>query len=272
MQHIDTQRLLADIEEVLQRHGLSGVVNIAQVRIMDNWWKENDNIYESHEEWFEDVFVDKKAWLQYRYRPLDDFKPGEVNVLADAIEDWLENRDEDDTKVDSLRKKLLKLNMKEIQKKYPDLHDHLTETLQEFLEESDWEEIVESGILPAVYGINCPDEEFNELEALSMWTVYYSPPRGKVDKATAFRCGLIPFEYQGTEYVALGGSGMDLSPQLDAYQALTDRSLPSDSQFLRSSDYAKYVVGEDLFNEVMRAVAYDPVITIRTYRKNNSHN
>lgn len=102
----------------------------------------------------------------------------------------------------------------------------------------------------------------NELsEAIAYWTTYWEPERFDADVAA--RCGLVAFGFDDMKLLALGGSGMDLSPKLDAYQALTHGSVPADSMFIRQADYARGVVGDAVFEEVMKKVAREsPEITI----------
>lgn len=80
------------------------------------------------------------------------------------------------------------------------------------------------------------DEQY---ESLAYWTIYFEPRHFDVE--TAVRCGLTPFSYDEMDLLALGGGGMDLSPKLDAYQALMDGTIPTNSQFFQQVDYFDYV-------------------------------
>ena len=89
------------------------------------------------------------------------------------------------------------------------------------------------------------------LESLGYWTIYYQP--AIEDHDAAVKCNLTPFYFKSKYYLALGGCGMDLTPQLDAYQMLTARNVPADSDALRNPDYFAHVVGEDVAKEALAA-------------------
>lgn len=96
------------------------------------------------------------------------------------------------------------------------------------------------------------DEAIHEqtLDALGYWTVYFAPWYEDVEVAK--KVGLLPFYYQDEFFLALGGCGMDLSPKLDAYVALTIEQIPVDSKFFSDPSYFKYVVGETIYNEIIK--------------------
>lgn len=116
--------------------------------------------------------------------------------------------------------------------------------------------------LIALYKENYEDEEdenerewqvLQELEEdLLYWLVYYEPNIASVD--VAIECGLIPFEYEGRFLLALGGAGMDLSPKLDAYQALTDHTIPENSKLFSDREHFEYVVGKELTEKVIEVI------------------
>ena len=85
-------------------------------------------------------------------------------------------------------------------------------------------------------------------EAPAYWTTYWRDDR--LDADIAHRCRLIAFEFKDTQYLGLGGCGMDLSPRLDAYCALRFGRLPEDSKFFQQPGYFKAVVGEEVTAEV----------------------
>lgn len=90
-----------------------------------------------------------------------------------------------------------------------------------------------------------------DLDDLAYWTVFFEPIN--FDEDIAHKVGLTPFNCFDTDLLALGGCGMDLSPRLDAYQALVDGTVPSSSQFIHQPEYAKSVVGESIYEEVLKA-------------------
>lgn len=108
---------------------------------------------------------------------------------------------------------------------------------------------------------NCYDEDDQEdtydafLESISYWTIYFKPLI--FDAETAYKCGLTPFTFDGQDYLALGGCGMDLSPKLDAYQALMDNSIDKNSQYFSQYDYFCHVVGNTITKEVSNAIQFN---------------
>lgn len=83
----------------------------------------------------------------------------------------------------------------------------------------------------------------------------------------ALDCGLIPFNYNfellgDVNFLALGDSGFDpliktnLLFKLDAYQVLSDNSIDEHSPFFGtySKDIAKRVLGDDVYNRVIKAI------------------
>ena len=84
--------------------------------------------------------------------------------------------------------------------------------------------------------------------ALTYWTVFYEPD--VEDVKVALKCGLVPFEFRDTFFLAFGGCGRDLSPKLDAYQVLTSGTIDKHSRLFSDEDYFRYVVGTEVTNEV----------------------
>lgn len=106
----------------------------------------------------------------------------------------------------------------------------------------------------------------HSIEDLGYWTRYFEPKVFSVDIAK--ECRLIPFSFEDTDgntydLLALGGCGMDLSPKLDAYQALALGSIDPSSKLLRDLSYARYVVGEETCNKALEAIKIDPVIHVK---------
>lgn len=92
--------------------------------------------------------------------------------------------------------------------------------------------------------------EFLFYEKISYSTTYFEPL--VVDEDIAFQCDLVPFTYKDINLLALGGCGMDLSPKLDAYQFLTDKTIDKHSQFFNQRDYFTHVVGEEITNKISK--------------------
>jgi len=123
--------------------------------------------------------------------------------------------------------------LKEIEADEDHTDEYLEEKKEELRSEYEWEAIQQ-----------CE-------ESLGYWTVYFQPDY--IDEDVAIECRLHPFYYDDEFYLALGGAGMDLSPKLDAYQALTTGTLPRDTKIFSDPEYFKYVVGEKLYQKVLEA-------------------
>ena len=54
----------------------------------------------------------------------------------------------------------------------------------------------------------------------------------------------------------ISGCGMDFSPRLDAYQALTNNTIDERSYLFLDFDYFEYVVGKTLTERVLEAISY----------------
>lgn len=96
-----------------------------------------------------------------------------------------------------------------------------------------------------------------EMEGLSYWTIYWSEYDGKIDVEAAEKAGLIAFEYNDRQYLALGGCGMDLSPKLDAYIAFTRDRIPENSKFFSDRNYFNHVVGAGNANAIDNRIKMD---------------
>lgn len=66
----------------------------------------------------------------------------------------------------------------------------------------------------------------------------------------AYKCGLLPFSYDGEDLLSLTGGGMDLNPSLDAYQVLTVGSIDLQSKYFCDRSYFKCVVGGKILKEI----------------------
>ena len=101
-------------------------------------------------------------------------------------------------------------------------------------------------------------ENYNEfaetLETLGCWTIYFKPKY--FDEEIAYKCRLMPFQYLGYDIekvnlLALGGYGMELSPKLDAYQALASGTIDKDSLLFSDRGYFEQIVGKEVTKEVL---------------------
>jgi hypothetical protein len=263
--------LKKDLKDALKKHGLDILYfNIDHEKISNDFFTTNNNIFDSSEFWFENVEVDKINWLLSEYGTGNitlDFPIGDHILIIDAVINTLSS--------DLVRNKI-NFKDEDVENKYNDFEETTLEDLKEELPESIFNSILENILYYisqqdfyeieqylSIWFDECyPDETFNEIETLAYWTVYFKPAIW--DENVAWEVGLFPFSFEGENYLALAGCGMDLSPKLDAYQALTDGTIPSDSKFRRESGYAKHVVGERRYNKVMEIIKCDPIIHIKT--------
>lgn len=92
-------------------------------------------------------------------------------------------------------------------------------------------------------------------EALGLYNYHYEPIFFRPE--VALECDLIPFTYKGTNLLAFGACGMDLSPRLEAYQVLSSGTIDPDSVFL--SDYKK---PESYFRSLVGRRTMDKMVKI----------
>lgn len=112
------------------------------------------------------------------------------------------------------------------------------------------------------------DEKVDELEAESdeaIWNYAWTFPGYSVDHDIAKKCNLVTVEFEDdegdtVEAITLGGAGMDLSPTIVSYKALTNGFVDNEdvSKFDPVHfDYFKHVVGRETAREVARALGIE---------------
>jgi hypothetical protein len=90
------------------------------------------------------------------------------------------------------------------------------------------------------------------IEKIIIWLVYFEPQ--EFNKEIAKKCGLVAFTYNDIELLGLNGCGMDFSPRLDAYQALTTGTIDKNSKLFGQTEYFEHVIGKELTQEVIKAI------------------
>lgn len=243
-------------------------VEISNIQYREGFYDRTDqNFYEMmmSEEHFEDIEVDRKAFLlsDYPAREINtNFEVGDVPILDDVVEVWREDEEfAEDSELYS--ESLSDLTLDQIKDLCSEAEseaefERLMDQIAEAIEDSDYNDLEE--FLDPLWGIG--EDSLDIYEQLAYWIIYFKPDYW--DEAVAWRVGLTPFTFEDEHYLALGGCGMDLSPKLDAYQALTTDTIPPSSQFIRQPDYAQNVVGERVFKEVMEKIQGDVRIEIWT--------
>jgi len=153
--------------------------------------------------------------------------------------------------------------LSELEEKTPELYKSLIEVLDTITDE-DFDVRNDGSVL---FDCDYPDEvvDNNTYEALAYWTIYWNP--NYEDAEIAQFVGLTAFKFRDEFYLALGGCGMDLSPKLDAYIALTVGVIPSDSEFFRQSDYFKSVVSEKVYDRIIKECKRDSKRYVITFEE-----
>jgi hypothetical protein len=225
-------------------------------------WDRCFNMYDGNEV----VEINKINWLLNEYSLKENFPLSITSWVEEILyryaDEHIEELKKNNPDFDESQLTLNMLREDFPEEIYRNVYEDIMYEIENGMEFYDIEDL-----LTEMFGVDYPDEQFNEAEALGYWTVYFEP---KIfDEKIAWECGLYPFEFDGMELLALGGCGMDLSPKLDCYQAMTDGTVDSSSMFLRDDNYAKYVVGNDRYNKVMEIITRDtPKITIDTWIDN----
>ena len=249
-------------------------ITITNLRFRECFFDQTDQaFYDRIMEKFEDIEFDYKRVLLHAH-PVSDLIKGftidDVPFISDEVTDW-----EDEEEGVNLADRLILAEMDETDLTLEKLEEwfpgppfeRLMERIELVIEEDlTWNDLTE--YLDILWGISDAGDIYHEpLEALGYWTTYFECDRMYWKESVAYRVGLTPFTYDGANYLALGGCGMDLSPKLDAFQALTTGSIPSGSMFLSDPNYARHVVGGEIFLEVLEKIQDDYVIHINTGSK-----
>ncbi len=102
------------------------------------------------------------------------------------------------------------------------------------------------------------DDEWEQVEN-EFWErlsyhCFYSKPLLYNEKI-ALECSLTPFKYQDEPLLALSSGGMDLTPRLDSYQALTHGTIDESSKLFSDRGYFEQVMGEEITQRVIAAIS-----------------
>lgn len=102
---------------------------------------------------------------------------------------------------------------------------------------------------------------YEAIDQIGAYNTIYEPEDEDVEAAIEYN--LVPFYLDGIFYLAFGGSGMDLSPRLDAYQALTRQCIPEGSMLLRDPQYARYILNDEVYEKALkRETRGNPLVKI----------
>jgi len=264
---IDIENIKSNFKKFCEENGIEyRWMKIEEYDFRENYFEKNEHVWDeliydadtnpaAWEENQENLEIDVDGWFKSDYPEcpgyftingdLFDALDAEGYITEENKKDWIN----DDTESDEYGELLLE------NKQFKDLPDKLKIIVNdwwdnivtvEYIQDNDW-------IADSLNMSYFRDESYSTsafIEAMAYWTIYFQPDR--VDWEVAWKCGLYPFEYYGTFMLALGGCGMDLSPKLDAYQALTSESISESSQLFRDKGYFEYVVGKEITEEVIR--------------------
>lgn len=271
---MDTKAIVTDLKEVLKRHKLEGSVEVQEYNIFDGYYEKHRNIFNSSECWYENVESDRmKTLVSDRDEEfltdvtMDDcgltdvifgfFDTPDAAAAMKRIDDAGEPVAPAGLTLDDLRKLLTK-------EEYSAMKDAIWEDIAN---NWDWDEAVASGL----FNEDSMIEHTDVIEALAYHVVYFEPRT--FDEDVAHECHLVPFlwrppEGEDLDLLALGGCGMDMSPRLDAYQALVDGTLPSNSMLLSeiNRNYCESLIGKATMEKALQAARLErPAIVLRTY-------
>lgn len=241
---VDLDQLNADFKALCEKYKLTCPnICMQQYRIDDHYYQTHNYVWDQisdeengHMRVDDDLDVDIDAWFRHNNpNPPDDLEVcQELFELLDSEGSIFDHNNWIDDDGDLL----LALEGK----KYVDLPDDMKADVDSWWADLEISIIDNEDFIKEALEIECLECEYSKsaaVEVLSYWCTYYEPRIKNVE--AAHKSGLFPFEYEGTFMLALGGCGMDLSPKLDCYQALTDRSIPSNSTIFRQLDYFDYV-------------------------------
>jgi hypothetical protein len=230
-------------------------------RERESYYNTNDTLYDRLQDDPDCIEMEK---YEFPTKDIENFQKGidegiNPNITVGRIQDLLclysNTYDED-----------WKLTVEDLETEFEDLEEKTQKLIIKTLEEITREDLEDANF----YMINDGAELFNVdedwiyewdneegFDSLAYWTLFFKPHYDNLD--IALKCRLVPFYYDDELYLALGGSGMDLSPKLDAYIVLCGDILPSDSILTKdiNNDYFKYVVGDEVFKEVMEKITLD---------------
>ena len=240
----ENEQLEAELCKVFEAHGIRGLgLHIDKYYLEDHYFTKHRDIWDSSEYWWEDVDVDRDLWFKYEHPVTTlDF----TEKLINKAEVYLGDEEYEPF----------------IDKPYKDLPAEIQHWIDTWYDEVDIYEVENDEELQDIFDCHYPEERFNSLGSLAYWTVYFEPRR--MDEDIAHQCGLLPFTWKGEyELLALCGCGMDLSPKLDAYQAMVDNTLPHDSQAFRQPSYFDYVSPFKTEEVLKRCEREEPLYTMR---------
>jgi hypothetical protein len=270
---LDKDQLETAFKELCSKMGLrSACVEVEKYDFMDR-----DRFYEKHDYiWdqitkedgsgYDDLEVDYNMMFKAEYPSVPDDFPitAELYDLLESLacienfDFWI---DDDAILLDGIEGKT-----------YAELSPEMKRDLDQFWDELELDTVTENRFI--MEALNLSEDSIEEqfgfgaaTETLAYWTIYYEPR--VEDEDAAWRSGLFPFRYDGKFLLALGGCGMDLSPKLDCYQALSHGTIDSGSMLFRQVSYFDYV-SHVKSGEILKKVELaEPKVVFTSYGKKN---
>lgn len=233
-------------------------VPVNHYNVMDNFYDTDENIWDIIQENLDVIEVDYEGELLNNHdfdydaeMEVEDIEFFELEDIIDEhskIDKYIKKWEDD--KVDSLTPNMFIQTWKILDTQY----------FIDRIKEYDVYELEDLGILKRYFNTNI--DEVNPIDNLAYWTIYFIPTMVMEDWELAHKVGLTPFKYQDRFMLALGGCGMDLSPKLDAFQALSNGTIPNGSKLITDKKYFEYVVGKKITKEVEEKCKINPNIKV----------
>jgi hypothetical protein len=233
----------------------------------DRYFTNHEDVWErinGDECGFEDIEYDRERWFRDDFPSIpDDFPITEE--LYDLLnrEGYIDDEDIWTTEDGELRCDL-------VDKTYANASPGVKADLDAYWEDLTLDTVSENRVIMDALDLSedSIEEKYgisNAMDTLAYWTIYYEP--WVQDEDAAWRSGLFPFKYEGKFLLALGGCGMDLSPKLDCYQALTRGTIDRGSTLFSQVSYFDYV-SHVKSNEILKKVELaEPKVVFTSYGK-----
>jgi len=98
------------------------------------------------------------------------------------------------------------------------------------------------------------DQLFNDyMDRIYMYNYVWTSDFNLTEESI-INSNLYPFYYDDKLFIAFGGCGMDMSPNLDYLQFITTNSLPYGSMYFSDKSYFKSVIGKENFEKLENAI------------------
>ena len=249
---IDKNTLKPAFEQFCKENGLDGAYVIVEKYAIDNtFYTLHNDLISRHEYFGEHISIDLDKWFKSEnptvpsnmYITLDVYNSVSAHCLANSA-DWT-IVDEDSDEYGEFDGDLETTT-------YSELPESLKTDLDLWWDEITLDKASRIEAIVDAIGYRDLEEHYDYVhytDDICMLNTFFEPRI--VDEDAAFTAMLKPFFYRSSFdddeifLLSLAGCGMDLSATLDLYQALTSKTLPSDSQAfnVNNQDFFRSVCG-----------------------------